>query len=172
MFPNIGVPQNGWFIMKNPIKMDDLGVPLFIFGNTHMEHMISIRRIWDETLPHWAHNHNDPHPSRFGGLFTAYHWVMFRVTAMALVQLGETQMAQWRLGWSIKYTKARKSTLEILKLAMCPSFFGWFFFVASYHWTRPMALKGPAWTFLVLKSVGYDRGHTHTHTRHSILLAT
>ena len=25
----IGVPQNGWFKMKNPIKMDDLGVPLF-----------------------------------------------------------------------------------------------------------------------------------------------
>ena len=30
MFPKIGVPQNGWFIMGNPIKMDELGVPLFL----------------------------------------------------------------------------------------------------------------------------------------------
>ena len=29
VFPKIGIPQNGWFILENPIKMDDLGVPLF-----------------------------------------------------------------------------------------------------------------------------------------------
>jgi len=29
VFPKIGIPQNGWFIVEYPIKMDDLGVPLF-----------------------------------------------------------------------------------------------------------------------------------------------
>ena len=29
-FPKIGIPQNGWFTMGKPIKMEDLGVPLFL----------------------------------------------------------------------------------------------------------------------------------------------
>ena len=35
VFPKIRVPQNGWFIMGNPIKMDDLGV-----------HLLSETAIW------------------------------------------------------------------------------------------------------------------------------
>ena len=37
VFPKIGVPQNGWFILEHPIKMDDLGGKPTIFGNTHFE---------------------------------------------------------------------------------------------------------------------------------------
>ena len=35
VFPKIGVPQNGWFIMENLIKMADLRGTI-IFGNTHI----------------------------------------------------------------------------------------------------------------------------------------
>ena len=30
VFPKIKVPQNGWFVMEIPIKMDDVWVPLFL----------------------------------------------------------------------------------------------------------------------------------------------
>ena len=42
VFPKIGIPQNGWFIMENLIKMDDLGVPLF-FGNIHIENSYQVQ---------------------------------------------------------------------------------------------------------------------------------
>ena len=41
VFPKIGVPQNGWFIMEHPIKMGDLGVPSFSETPIYMSTYIS-----------------------------------------------------------------------------------------------------------------------------------
>ena len=37
-FPKIGIPQNGWFTMENPIRMEDLGVPLFSETSMYVEY--------------------------------------------------------------------------------------------------------------------------------------
>ena len=49
VFPKIGVPQNGWFIMENHIKVDDLGGfhPLFL-ETPNLNQMI--RQAFDATL--------------------------------------------------------------------------------------------------------------------------
>ena len=60
VFPKIGIPQNGWFIMEIPIKMDDSEVPLF-FSNPHVMDFFKIvipeltsNWFWVENIQKWC----------------------------------------------------------------------------------------------------------------------
>ena len=66
VFPKIGVPKNGWFMMENPIKMDDLEVLLFSETPICSSHIISYFSVhWGEAMIRWQpKSHSKKHPQK------------------------------------------------------------------------------------------------------------
>ena len=45
-FPEMGVPQNGWFLRENPSKMDDIGVLPFSHNPIYTRSCVFFWRVW------------------------------------------------------------------------------------------------------------------------------
>ena len=126
VFPKIGVPQNGWFTMENPIEMDECGGKPHYFG----KHPFSPKNVLSKPtpLPPWTHActpSHDPlrrngrtvfwnHAPRHGPRLRCYHLTATGTNPKRKKKTWEipwkSETAKW---WGIKKTSQKFGELDL-----------------------------------------------------------
>ena len=107
VFPRIGVPQNGWFIMEHSIQMDDLGVPPFKESTHVMNHIECNFNLRFRSI-HPKRGSERVHPVALACCFSQKSLREMRDVHMMVLQVFNAYQttskafAPWKLGYSCK----------------------------------------------------------------------